>query len=91
MTFEEAKILLGFCERAESRDHVFNDREIYWTYDGEDVAEGYFSWAGHAGVHILLPEEQSFSGQQAKELAKCGAIVNIGRNDETGPDAYWGA
>jgi hypothetical protein len=90
MTFEDAKKILNSCTRYESRDHSFGDREIYWTREDVEVAEGYFG-GGDADVFILIPEQKVFRGEQARELAKCGAIVHIGRNDETGPDNYRGA
>lgn len=90
MTFEDAKKILNSCTRYESRDHAFGDREIYWTREDVEVAEGYFG-GGSADVFILLPEEEVFRGKLARELAKCGAIVHIGRNDETGPDQYRGS
>ena len=94
--FEFAKELLALCDRFESRDHYFGDREVYWTYEGVDVAEGYFG-GGAADVWVLdvtAPTDQdrySFSGEQARQLSRLGKTVSIGRNDETGPDQYRGA
>lgn len=90
MTLEDAKQILKVCTRFESRDHSFGDREIYWEIEGELIAEGYFSRDSRT-VFMLLPEEVSFTGSDAVELSRCAKIVNIGRNDETGPDEYRGA
>lgn len=98
MNFEAAKKLLDECERVEVRDHFFEDREIYWRLevDGEpvDVADGYFSRQTGATVYIMDPKVDmdvvEFTGEQARELAKCGKIVRFARNDETGPDEYGG-
>jgi hypothetical protein len=93
MTFEEAKEILGRCERLESRDHYFGDREVYWVLDDRDVADGYFG-GGTASVYINAEDDSDrgeFHGEEARELAKCGAKVTIGRNDEVGPDEYRGA
>lgn len=94
--FEYAKWILEQCDRAESRDHYFGDREIYWTYNNTDVADGYFG-GGAADVWVLditAPTDQdrfAFHGEQARELSRLGKTVTIGRNDETGPDQYRGA
>lgn len=94
--FEYAKELLARCDRAESRDHTFGDREVYWTYNGVDVADGYFG-GGSADVYVLDNtsdvdgDRYSFKGEKARELSKLGKTVTIGRNDETGPDEYRGA
>lgn len=98
MTFEEAKKFLNECVREESRDHYFGDREIYWRkeIDGEmvDVADGYFG-PGSRQVWIMDPkvdmDRSEFTGEQAKELASCGKVIFIGRNDMTGPEEYGGA
>jgi hypothetical protein len=91
MTFEEAMKFLARCERIESRDHYFGDREVYWTLDDEEVAGGYF---GGSDKSVWIHEDQgggSFEGEQAKQLVAQGRSVVIGRNDETGPDNYAGA
>lgn len=90
MELTEAKELLNLCDRWESRDHAFGDREVGWTFDGKDVADGYFG-GGHSGVSIHALDgtiSWSFDKADAYELAKCGATENIGRNDETGPDTF---
>ena len=90
MSFAEAKNLLGLCKRLENRDHYFSDREVFWVRGDVEVAEGYFG-GGDASVYIH--EEfggRSFHGQEALDLSKVASIVEIGRNDETGPDEYGG-
>lgn len=97
MTFEEAKKLLNDCERQECRDHAFGDREVFWVFDIDgvkiDIADGYFG-GGSRSVWILDPTVEmdrcEFTGEQARELAKCGKVTIIDRNDETGPDEYRG-
>lgn len=97
MNFDQAKEFLNECERGESRDHYFGDREIFWRKEinGEmvDVADGYFG-GGIRQVWIMDPtvdmDRDEFSGQHAAELAKCGKRAIISRNDETGPDEYRG-
>lgn len=95
-SFEYAKWLLAQCDRTECWDHYFGDREVYWTYNNTYVADGYFG-AGSANVYVLditAPTDQdrfTFRGEQARELARLGKTVSIGRNDETGPDEYRGA
>ena len=97
MTFEEAKKLLGDCDRHECRDHYFRDREISWTFeiDGEqlDIADAYVG-AGTMAVWIKDPtvdmERVEFTGEAARDLAKCGRLANITRNDSCGPDEYMG-
>ena len=92
MTFEEAKQFLAKCKRMESRDHTFGDREVYWTKDDVEVADGYFASGGIASVYVFTEQVgSSFRGEEARELVKCGVDVVIGRNDETGPDRYMGA
>ena len=92
-----AKELLGLCIRYENRDHAFGDREVFWKEnenDQHDVAEGYFG-GGDAEVCIISTTTDEtvmkFTGNEARELGRCGRIVHIGRNDETGPDRYEGA
>jgi hypothetical protein len=90
LTFEEAMKLLGSCKRYESRDHYFNDREVYWSRGDSEVAEGYF---GGGSGSVYIHEEfggGSFIGEEARELATRGSDPEIGRNDETGPDFYAG-
>jgi hypothetical protein len=84
MELSEAKAMLNLCVRGESRDHAFGDMEVFWTRDGEDVADGYFG-GGTADVYI---QGTTFHGSEAHELRRCGAVGVIGRNDETGPDEY---
>jgi len=90
LTFEEAKNLLGMCKRYESRDHAFNDREVYWRRNGEEVADGYF---GGGTGEVYIHEEfggGTFIGEEARALVARGIDPEIGRNDETGPDFYAG-
>lgn len=96
MTLEEAKDILNRCHRHENRDHSFGDREIYWTVDGdingEELGCGYFGGGYHeVTVTDLVGETHYFKGQDAYDLVKCGKVINIGRNDMTGPGQYEGA
>lgn len=84
MELSEAKATLNLCVRGECRDHAFGDVEVFWTRDGEEVADGYFG-GGTASVHV---QGTSFQGSEAHELRACGAEGEIGRNDETGPDEF---
>lgn len=85
MKIETAKFILNQCERHEARDHAFGDMEVYWTYKGASIADGYFG-GGHASVSVT-PQSQ-WSGAEAHELLKCGKTVSFSRNDETGPDNF---
>ena len=84
MTFGEAKKLLGASIRSECRDHAFGDREVFWgDRDGNEVGGGYFGSESHVWI-----EDDSWSGSDARELARCGTVGAIDRNDSTGPDQY---
>lgn len=90
MELEEAKALLNICDRWENRDHYFGDREVGWTFGGEEVASGYFG-GGHKGVSIYKYQEGAakelladFDGAEAYELVSCGQTAQIGRNDSQG-------
>lgn len=86
MTFQEAKDLLNTCQRTELRDHAFGDREVYWYKDEEVVADGYFGGTGVSMVDII--DGGTFQGKEARELALCGTLAEVKRNDSTGPDDY---
>lgn len=91
LLYDEAEKFLKHCQRLEHRDHSFSDREVFWRLDGVDVADGYFG-GGFAEVNIYEDfGGGNFKGDQARNLATCGKDVQIGRNDETGPDEYRGA
>jgi hypothetical protein len=96
MNVQEATELLSTCVRSELRDHAFGDSEIYWSLLGEPIAEGYFG-SGSASVSVFtssteastLPDgEETFEGDEAHQLRRCGVEGEIERNDETGPDEY---
>ena len=90
LTVEEAAALLSRCKRFESRDHAFNDREVYWRLGEAEVAEGYF---GGGSGEVYIHEEYgsgTFTGDEARMLVQRGQDPQIGRNDETGPDFYAG-
>jgi len=90
LTFEEASNLLGMCQRFESRDHAFNEREVFWRRGENEVADGYFG-GGSAEVFIAADFGGGvFKGDEARKLAERGTNPVIGRNDETGPDEYRG-
>lgn len=90
LTFAEAMNLLGLCRRYESRDHAFNDREVFWRRDEIEVADGYFG-GGTASVYIHADfGGGTFYGDEARKLVERGSSAVIGRNDETGPDDYRG-
>lgn len=96
MTFEQAKKFLEQCVRYELRDHYFGDREVVWkrAENGEDVADGYFG-GGSNTVYIMEDAVDfdlvQFTGQEARELGKCGRVAHIERNDTAGPDYYEGS
>ena len=96
MNVKEAKELLDICERSELRDHAFGDREIFWEFDGVDVAGGYF---GSGGKSVLIYDYAvskgnqyapiqiaSFEDDEAYELVNCGKLAKIDRNDMQGDD-----
>lgn len=89
MHFKEAEYLLNKCDREESRDHAFGDAEVFWSMDGQEIAEGYFG-GGSRTVHILIVDSgiNTFNGVEANALRLCGKLKSITRNDETGPDTY---
>lgn len=100
MDLNEAREILNSATRSENRDHYFGDREVYWDKDGEEVASGYFGGTAREVTIIISRDNPSenqpmqtitFEGDEAYELVKCGASVDIGRNDSTGPDRYAGA
>lgn len=85
-SFDEVKAILSNAKRGELRDHAFGDREIFWTIDGEEIGWGYSGSTVSAG--LSAEGEASFSGDQARELIRCGSSCVVERNDETGPDTY---
>lgn len=85
MDVEEAKKILDDCDRRELRDHAFGDKEISWEHAGFEVAYGY-STGREWGVHFIIGE--SFEGEEAHKLTKCGTLVTAERNDSTGPDEF---
>jgi hypothetical protein len=80
MTLPEAKALLGATTRDELHDHAFGDVEVYWTSDGEEVANGYFS----AGTNEVYVAGAIFTGAEARELRQCGTMGRRERNDAAG-------
>lgn len=103
MELNEAKKLLNLCEREELRDHAFGDREVFWSFMGEEVAGGYLG-PTNKGVWLLDYDEvvalgpaaaviASFEDKDATELSSCGKIKRIERNDMQGEDipTYRGA
>lgn len=96
MKVQLAKYLLELCERQELRDHAFGDREIFWTFDGIEVAGGYFSSMGKSiwiyryfpGIDFADQCEQiaSFGEEEAQELVQCGKLKAVERNDMQGDD-----
>jgi hypothetical protein len=98
MTLEEAKMLLTDSVRCELRDHAFGDREVSWyRQDGKMIADGYFG-GGKSCVSFIVPRDENsddgwetladFEGEEAQELAKCGTVGQVERNDSTGPPTY---
>ena len=92
VTFEQAKELLAGCERRELKDHAFGDREIYFTKDDKNVAEGY---SGSGGPSIMIFGEREdqedathFNGSEASELNGLGTYMGSERNDSTGPEEF---
>lgn len=89
MELEEAKKLLDLCEREELRDHAFGDREVFWTFDGVEVAGGYF---GSVDQNVWLLDMEAgteiagFRKDDAYELVKCGRLKAVERNDMQGND-----
>ena len=83
-----AKECLNLCEREELRDHAFGDREIVWTFEGQEVAGGYFGSTGQSVWINKLgqpgTEIGSFEGDEARELSSCGKLKALHRNDMQG-------
>lgn len=102
-TFDTVKDFLNQCERSELRDHAFGDRELFWAFDGVDVAGGYFNrdgrsvWINDCEIvfkgDVLMLVHTEFSGDEALELSKCGKVGKIYRNDMQGDSipSYEGA
>lgn len=96
MEINEAKELLDLCEREELRDHAFGDREVFWTFDGVEVAGGYFGGVSkNVWIYRYFPgidfgdqceQIASFDDDDAYELVKCGKLKHIERNDMQGND-----
>lgn len=100
MDLEEAKKMLAICEKTESRDHYFGDREVDWNFDGVNVATGYFGSTGCSvsiysyredGEDSEYEELGSFHDSDAYDLLDFFVTQTIGRNDEVGEDRYRGA
>jgi len=89
MTVIEAKEVLSKANRWELRDHAFGDREVGWDQNGKEIASGYFSGCTQE-VGIVLSDGSYivFDGADASELAMCGTLGTVERNDETGPEEY---
>lgn len=90
MTVAEAQAFLSGSSKFECRDHSFGDREVYWSKDGKDIADGYF---GSSSQHVSI-QGQRFVGNDAYLLDKVACRRehgSISRNDETGEDYYRGA
>ena len=89
MNVEEAKKILDGCVRSECRDHAFGDKEVFWTKNGVDTAEGYFG-SSMASVTIYEGEDTTFSfkSDDALSLMNAGTLGQVGRNDETGPSEF---
>lgn len=85
MNLEEAKKLLDGAKRCELRDHAFGDMEVFWTVDGEGVADGYFSCSTRS-VSIL--GGPTFTDDDADALQDCGTLDEVWRNDNTGPETF---
>lgn len=84
MEIDEMKELLNGCTRSENRDHAFGDAEVYWTKNGVEIAEGYFS----GSVQEVSIGHIPVRGTTASELRYCGIEGHIERNDELGPEEY---
>lgn len=90
-TFDEAKIILNNATRWELRDHAFGDMEFGWTDANENhIGSGY---SNNNRCHVEIYGADGFpsprwTGDEARELKKCGKVGVIERNDETGPEEY---
>lgn len=85
MNIETAKFILNQCVREELRDHAVGDVEVYWFFQGKEIAGGYFGGTNH---EIWMTPKTTFEGSNARELLKCGTLGVVERNDETGPDDF---
>lgn len=84
ISFEEASKLLSQCTRNELRDHAFGDREVYFTLNDEEVAEGYLG-GGMASVSIK-GKGTEFTDGEARQLLALGTLGQVERNDSMDDD-----